>query len=392
MSAGVLDGIKVLDFGQYIAGPFAAMLLAEQGADVIKVERPPGDPLRGEDAFMVWNRSKKGITLDLKKPSGLKIALDLAKKSDVIIENFKPGVADKLGIGYDKIKDLNPRAVYCSISAFGAKGTYAGWQGYEQIVSTAATVYTEQGLATHPLYVVLPLASLYTAVDAAFDIVTGLCVRETTGRGQKIEASLFRSILSTFRQFNVDFEGMFRAPWGPTGPMPLYRPYQCKDGKWLFTALGNFKFFTQFALQMGHDEWLTDPLFEGAPFLIFPPRNAQVMALLKPIYKTKNRDEWLEQLGSQGIPVAPVQSVDDFMNYQQVIANGMLQTVKEPKKGNVKEMGIPVDVTGCPGKIKGPSPQPGQHTREVLRELGYSAQDIKRLKQEQAIKVAPRRK
>jgi crotonobetainyl-CoA:carnitine CoA-transferase CaiB-like acyl-CoA transferase len=392
MSAGVLDGIKVLDFGQYIAGPFAAMLLAEQGADVIKVERPAGDPLRGEDAFMVWNRSKKGITLDLKKPAGLKIALDLAKKSDVIIENFKPGVADRLGIGYDKIKELNPRAVYCSISAFGAKGPYAGWSGYEQIVSTAATVYTEQGLATHPLYVVLPLASLYTAVDAAFDIVTGLCVRETTGKGQKIEASLFRSILSTFRQFNVDFEGMFRAPWGPTGPMPLYRPYQCKDGKWLFTALGNFKFFTQFALEMGHDEWLTDPLFEGAPFLIFPPRNAQVMALLKPIYKTKNRDEWLEQLGSQGIPVAPVQNVDDFMNYQQVIANGMLQTVKEPKKGNVREMGIPVDVTGCPGKIKGPSPQPGQHTREILKELGYSAQEIKRLKQEQAIKVAPRRK
>ncbi|MCX6001657.1 MAG: CoA transferase [Chloroflexi bacterium] len=232
MSEGVLNGIRVLDFGQYIAGPFAAMLLAEQGADVIKVERPGGDPMRGEDAFMVWNRSKKGITLDLKKTEGLKIALDLAKKADVIIENFKPGVADRLGIGYDKIKELNPRAVYCSISGFGPKGPYAGWPGYEQIVSTVGTVYTEQGLATHPLYVVLPLASLYAAVDAAFFIVAGLCVREKTGRGQKIEASLFRTILSSFRQHNVDFEGMFRAPWGPTGPLPLYRPYQCKDGKW----------------------------------------------------------------------------------------------------------------------------------------------------------------
>lgn len=392
MSAGVLDGIKVLDFGQYIAGPFAAMLLAEQGADVIKVERPGGDPMRGEDAFMVWNRSKKGITLDLKKPAGLKIALDLAKKADVIIENFKPGVADKLGIGYGKVKDLNPRAVYCSISAFGPTGPYAGWQGYEQIVSTVATVYQEQGFPTHPLYLVLPLASLYTAVNAAYTIVTGLCVRETTGRGQKIDMSLFRTILSTFRQFNVDFEGMFRAPWGPTGLMPLYRPYQCKDGKWLFAGLGNPKFFMQFALALGHDEWLTDPLFEGAPFLIMPPRNAQVMAIIKPIYATKDRDEWIELFTAEGIPVAPVQSIDDFMNYQQVIANDMVQTVKEPKKGNVKEMGIPVDVTGCPGKIKGPSPQPGQHTREILRELGYSAQDIKRLNQEKAIKVAPRRK
>ena len=392
MSAGVLDGIRVLDFGQYIAGPFAAMLLAEQGADVIKVERPGGDPMRGEDAFMVWNRSKKGITLDLKKTEGLKIALDLAKKADVIIENFKPGVADRLGIGYDKIKELNPRAVYCSISGFGPKGPYAGWQGYDQIVSTVASVYTEQGLATHPLFIVLPLASLYTAVDAAFYVVSGLCVREKTGRGQKIDVSLFRTILSTFRQFNVDFEGMFRAPWGPTGPMPLYRPYQCKDDEWLFTALGNPKFFMMFAIELGHDEWLTDPLFEGAPFMIFPPRNAQVMSMIKPIYKTKTREQWIKQFMEASIPVAPVQTIDEFMAYKQVIASDMVQTVKEPKKGTVKEMGIPVDITGCPGKIKGSSPQPGQHTREVLKELGYSAQEIKRLKQGNVIKLAPRRK
>ncbi len=392
MSLGALSGIRVLDFGQYIAGPFAATLLAEQGAEVIKVERPGGDPLRGQDAFMVWNRSKKGIILDLKKPEGLKIALDLAKKADVVIENFKPGTADKLGIGYDKIKELNPRAVYCSISGFGPTGPYAGWAGYDQIVSTVASVYNEQGVVTHPLFLVLPLASLYTAVDAAFYIVSGLCVREKTGKGQKIDVSLFRTILSTFRQFNVDFEGMFRAPWGPTGPMPLYRPYQCKDGEWLFTGLGNPKFFMQFAVELGHDEWLTDPLFEGAPFLIFPPRNAQVMAMLKPLYKTKTRAEWIKQFMDASIPVAPVQTVDQFMDYKQVIASDMVQTVKEPGKGSVKEMGVPIAMADTPGKIKGPSPQPGQHTREVLRELGYSAQEIKRLKQEQVIKVAPRRK
>jgi formyl-CoA transferase/CoA:oxalate CoA-transferase len=386
MSDGALTGIRVLDFGQYIPGPFAAMLLAEQGAEVIKIERPGGDPMRKDPGFIVWNRSKKGMTLDLKKPEGLKIALDLAKESDVIIENFKPGTADRLGIGYDKVKGLNPRAVYCSISGFGSKGPYANAAGYEQIVSSLASVYAEQGYPTHPLYVVLPLASLYTAVAAAYDVVAGLCAREHTGRGQKIEVSMFRCILGTFRQFLIDFEGMFRAPWGPTGPMPLYRPYQCKDGKWLFNGLGNFKFFTQFALAMGHDEWLTDPLFEGAPFLILPPRNAQVMAILKQIYKTKTRDEWLEMLMAEGIPMAPVQLVDDFIKYEQVIANDMVQVVRQPEIGNVKEMGIPVALADTPGTIRGPAPSRGKHTGVILREMGYSPEEIKRLRREKVVK------
>ena len=377
---GALSGIKILDFGQYIAGPFAAQLLAEQGADVIKVERPGGDPYRSVDGFMVWNRSKKAITLDLKKPEGLKIALDLARQSDVIIENFKPGMMDKLGVGYEAVKAVNPRIVYCSISGFGPRGSYSNIAGYDQLVSALGSVYTEQGFATHPLYLVLPLASLYSAAAAALDITAGLCVREQTGKGQKIDISMFRVILGTFRQFLVDFEGMFRAPWGPTGPMPLYRPYQCKDGKWLFTGLGNPKFFTLFALALGHDEWLTDPLFEGAPFLIFPPRNAQVMAMIKDIYLTKTRDEWIKMLRDNEIPVAPVQSVAEFMEEPQVIANDLVKTLKQPGVGMVKEMGIPIELMLTPGKIKGPAPLPGQHTKEILRTLGYRAAQIKELK------------
>ncbi len=377
---GALSGIKILDFGQYIAGPFAAQLLAEQGAEVIKIERPGGDPYRHVDGFMVWNRSKKAITLDLKKPEGLKIALDLAKQSDVIIENFKPGMMDKLGVGYEAVKAVNPRIVYCSVSGFGPRGSYSNIAGYDQLVSALGSVYTEQGFATHPLYIVLPLASLYSAAAAALDITAGLCVREQTGKGQKIDVSMFRVILGTFRQFLVDFEGMFRAPWGPTGPLPLYRPYQCKDGKWQFSGLGNPKFFTLFALALGHDEWLTDPLFEGAPFLIFPPRNAQVMAMLKDIYLSKTRGEWIEFFTSNGIPAAPVQSVDAFMEEPQVIANDMVKTLKQPGVGMVKEMGIPVELMETPGKIKGPAPLPGQHTKEILRTLGYRAPKIKELK------------
>ncbi len=384
--AGALSGIKVIDFGQYIAGPFAAQLLAEQGAEVYKIERPGGDPYRKVDGFMVWNRSKKAITLDLKKPEGLKIAMDLAKEADVVIENFKPGTVDRLGIGYEAVKAINPRIVYCSISGFGPRGSYSNIPGYEQLVCTLASVYAEQGYPTHPLYLVLPVASLYSAVTAAVDTVAGLCVREQSGKGQKIDVSMFRVILASFRQNLIEFAGAFRAPWGPTGPMPLYRPHKCKDGKWLFTALGNPKFFAQFAIALGHEEWLTDPLFEGAPYLILPPRNMQVLYMIKDIYLTKTRDEWIELFMANEIPVSPVQSVDDFMQEPQVIANDMIKTIQQPGVGMVKEMGLPVEFLGTPGKIKGPAPLPGQHTKDILKTLGYNAAQIKDLKKVGAIR------
>jgi crotonobetainyl-CoA:carnitine CoA-transferase CaiB-like acyl-CoA transferase len=144
--------------------------------------------------------------------------------------------------------------------------------------------------------------------------------------------------------------------------------------------LGNPKFFTLFALALGHDEWLTDPLFEGAPFLIFPPRNAQVMAMIKDIYLTKTRDEWIKMLRDNEIPVAPVQAVAEFMEEPQVIANDLVKTLKQPGVGMVKEMGIPIELMLTPGKIKGPAPLPGQHTKEILRTLGYRAAQIKELK------------
>ncbi|MBN1614291.1 MAG: CoA transferase [Deltaproteobacteria bacterium] len=381
MAEGALSGIKVLDFGQYISGPYTAMLLAEQGADVIKIERPQGDPYRKEKGFIVWNRSKKAITLDLKKAEGRKIALDLAKQADVVIENYRPGIAEKLGIGYDTVQKVNPRIVYCSISGFGQKGPYRDIPGWEPLVDALASVYTNQGYGAHPLYIVLPLATHYAAFQAAFGITTALCVREMTGRGQKMDISLFRSIMGAQRLFLVDFPGSMRIPWGPSGLLPLYRAYQGSDGKWFFLGLGNFKFFTQFSMTMGRSEWLTDPLFEGAPFLILPPRNAQVMAMLKKIFAGKNRDEWLTLLRGDGVPCAPIRTIREFMDDPQVAANDMIVTMEEPGLGKVREMGIPVKLRGTPGEIKGPSPKRGRHTREILNGLGYSAEEIRRLQQ-----------
>jgi len=378
-----LSGFRVLDFGQYIAGPFTAMLLAEQGADVIKVERPGSDPYRNVPGFMVWNRSKKGITLDLKKEEGQRIARELAKHSDVLIENFRPGVADRLGIGYETIRQLNPRLVYCSISGFGQKGPYRDLPAWDPNVASTAAAYVDQaGEANPPLYLVMPMPSYYATLMAAFSITTALLVRETTGRGQRTDISLLNSLMFSSSIRLLEFEGQINIPFeDPQGAVPLYKFYQGSDGQWFFLGLGNFTFFTKFAVLMGHDEWLVDPLFEGAPFMILHPRNTKVIAMLKDIFATKTRDEWIELLRAEDIPCAPARPVEEFLHDPQVLANEMVVEVEQPPLGKVRQMGVPVRLELAPGQIKGPSPAYGEHTEEVLADLlGYSAKEIAELK------------
>jgi crotonobetainyl-CoA:carnitine CoA-transferase CaiB-like acyl-CoA transferase len=233
-----LAGFRILDFGHYIPGPYTAMLLADQGADVIKVERPSGDPYRKEPGFMVLNRSKQGITLDLKNTRGQHIAQELARHADVIIENFSPGTADSLGIGFDMIHRINPRAVYLSISGFGRKGPYRNRPGWDAIVGSTAGVYVTQagGEEYQPLYLVLPLPSYYAAFMSAFSVTMALIARETTGKGQRIDISLFSSIMAAGSYFLVDFEDKIRVPGpvNPQGGQPIYKLYQGSDGKRFF--------------------------------------------------------------------------------------------------------------------------------------------------------------
>lgn len=386
-----LSGIKVLDFGHYIAGPYTGMLLAEQGADVIKVERPQGDPMRKDPGFMVWNRSKKGISLDLTRDEGRRIARDLAKDADVIIENFHPGVADRLGIGYEDMCKSNPRLVYCSISGFGQKGPYRNLPGWDPIIAALASVYTGQvgGVAgdAQPLYIVLPLPSYYGALLSAFSVATAIWVREATGNGQMVDTSLFNAILSAQALGINDFSGIPRStiPTSAQGRHPLYRLYPGKDGKWFIIALGNLTFFAKFAIAMGHTEWVSDPRFEGMPFGIFPPRSTELVAMFRDIFSEKTRDEWLEIFKAADLPCDAGQTVVEFMDDPQVIANGMVARVEQPGLGTVREMGIPIKFELTQGSIKGPCPALGEHTEEILGNLGYSSMKINKLRDESVI-------
>ena len=381
-----LSGSRILDFGRYIAGPYAAMLLAEQGAEVIKIEPPGGDPGRSHDGFMVWNRSKKGIILDLKKEQGQKIALDLAKSSDVIIENFRPDVAERLGIGYEAVRKENPNIIYCSISGFGRKGPYRDLPGWDAMVASLSSAFIEHGGGSGypPLYLVLPLPSYYSAFMASFSIVTALYAREITGVGQRVDLSLFSSMIGAASMGLVDFSERVRIPFtDPQGAMPLYKFYQGADGKWFFLGLGNMTFFTKFAIAMEREEWLADPRFEGAPFLILPPVSHEIIAEFKEIFSQKTRDEWLSFLKSEDIPCATASSVEQFLNDPQVAANEMVIEIEESGLGLVREMGIPVKLRATPGEIKGRSPRLGEHTEEILKKLvGHPDSELATLKEQ----------
>lgn len=385
----VLQGIRILDFSQYIAGPFAAMLLGEQGAEVIKVERPDGDPMRQHQGFIVWNRSKKNIKLNLKESEGLQIAHKLAKQSDVVIESFRPGIAEKLGIGYETINELNPRTVYCSISGFGPDGPYRDLPGWDPIVASVAGVYTTQaGEESPPLYLVAPLPSYYTAFMTCFSIMTALFARQATGHGQQINMSLLAGILSAASSGIVDFEDKISRVSGvrdQQGGSPLYRLYQGSDGKWFFLGLGNLSFFAKFAVTMGHDEWLVDKRFEGAPFLILPPASTELIDMLQDIFSTKTRDDWLQFLRAADIPCAASGTVEEYLNDPQVIANDMVIETEQPGIGLVRQMGIPIRLHDNPGEIKGPAPELGEHTTEILSNLGYTAEEITKLANEEII-------
>lgn len=383
--SGVLAGIKVLEFGQYIAGPYAATLLAEQGAKVVKVEQPGGDPYRPEGGFSVCNRSKESIVLDLKTPEGRQVAQRLAKEADVVIENYRPGVAEKLGIGYDTLKELNPRLIYCSISGFGRSGKYKEVPGWEPLVLSMSTVYTGQGRVGDPIYQNLQVASHYAGVLAAYYIVMAVYAREISGKGERIDLSLLKSVVAMQPNILGNSPLKFFLPFTVRGIMPLIRIYQGSDGLWFVMNASSVPFFTSMCIALGREEWLVDPMFEGAPYYIMPPRNAQVAALLQELFYTKTRDEWVSILQKALVPAAPVLSIEQFMQHPHMTAGDFLVDMDDTRFGKVRQSNIPLHLSSSPGKIKGPAPGLGQHTDDVLYDIGYTAAEIKSLKRSEAI-------
>jgi crotonobetainyl-CoA:carnitine CoA-transferase CaiB-like acyl-CoA transferase len=388
-----LEGIKVLDFSQGAAGPYASMVLGDFGAEIIKVEPPVGDWARtlgppfihGESAtYLSLNRNKRSIVLDLKFPEGKSAAQKMAENVDVIIESFRPGVMEKMGLGYEQISAQNPKVVYCSISGFGQRGPWKykpGVDGIIQAVSGFMSVTGSDEMA--PVKAGSIVADMMGGALASNGILTALLARGKTGKGQKVEQSLLDAMLTNqsvglsmyFASGNLPQRMGSQAPYAvPNGA------FSTKDGYIMLAANLEPKWQLLCRL-LNKMEWLDDYRFRTNKNRV--ENRAVLVPLLEEVLRTKTSQEWLELLEASDILCAPITTYEDVSQLEQVHVNQMIIETEHPYIGGFRHIGIPQKLSGTPGQIDKHPPMLGEHTTDILEEFDFSKQVIQNLVENQ---------
>ncbi len=396
--AGPLHGIKVLDFTIAQQGAYATLLLAEMGAEVIKVE-PPGRGELGREVardrqtkfsyfFLAMNRGKKGITIDLKAEKGRRLVLDLARYCDVVVENFRPGVMERLGLGYEDFRAVNPGIIYASASAFGTRGPWSHLPGNDllgQATSGLMSVTGEEGQG--PLPAGVAIADHTGAVTLALGIVAALLARERTGQGQKVETSLLGSMLAA-QSWELTYylntgEPVRKAGRGHALVPHLWRVYKTSDG---YLALGGVAVerWPQFCRAIGRPELIDDPSFAHLGHRL---RHMDALhQLLEEHFARAPTEEWLARLEEADVPTAPVLDYQAVAHERHMYEGEYLVRVPHRRLGQVTMVNFPIRFSATPGAIRGPEPELGEHTEEILRSYpGLSPQEIEELRREGVI-------
>ena len=372
--SGPLTGKRVLDLTWGIAGPMAGMIMADYGADVIRIESPRADPLSAHPGYVVWNRGKRSVTLDVFRPEGVEALDRLLAGADVLIESFQPGVADRYGFGWETVHAKHPRVVYTSISGYGQEGEDRDRPGYDGLIQARMGLQELQpGFRDGPKFVGFSMASTPTSFLAMIGTLTALYIRETTGLGQHVDTSLRQGALSMLTMqwataekgrdsFNVSF-------WDRKLLVDLF---QCGDGKWLHMHTG---------AQGAYDRFV-----EGVEMPQFMDKKqteemwAEMRAGATEWYATHTREEALDMLKRQDIPALPVEPPGGALRDPQARPNGFVQTVHDPMLGDLDEVGMYLKFEKTPGAIQSSAPLRGANTDEALAEAGYSAAEIEGLR------------
>ena len=394
-----LLGIKVVDFTKVLAGPLCAQYLGDFGADVIKIEPcKDGDdtrrwpPFRGDDGtvFLSANRNKRSLAIDLKSAAGKEIARRLARDADVVLESYGPGVAQRLGIDYETLCKDNPRLVYCSISGFGRQGAMKDGKGYDVILQAYSGMMSITGEPGGP-----PSRSPFSPVDQAtgFHAVSGILAallqRERTGEGARIETSLFDSALAFLAYF---YQGYWEKGTQPvkcgSGHESLcpYQAFEAAD-KHLLLGVANDALWRKFCALAGLEGYVDDARFRTNADRV--RHRAETVAIVQAAIATRTCDEWIRLLGEAGIPAAPINSFADLMAHPHTRDSGMVVEYAHPAYGTLKAMAQPIVFNGARNAPARVPPLHGEHTAEILGELGYSAAEIRRMQDDGAALVRP---
>ncbi|MDH6214179.1 CaiB/BaiF CoA transferase family protein [Streptomyces pseudovenezuelae] len=387
---GALTGIRVLDLSRILSGPLATMVLADLGADVIKVEdtkggddtRHWGPPFQGTEAsyFLAANRNKRGVSVDLKTAQGREFVLRLADRADVLVENFRPGSADRLGLGYPELSLRNPGLVYASISGYGQTGPWASRPGYDAIAQAQSGMMSITGEAGGPpMRPGIATADIGAGMWATIGILTALYARRSSGRGQHIDISLLDGQLAwlTYVAGGYFTTGVAPGPHGTAHPTIVpYEALAAADGH-VMIAAGNDRLWRRLTETVGLPDLAHDPRFATNPDRV--RHRTELIPLLESALARRDCAQWAEALNSAGVPCAPISTVEEALTSEQAVARAMVQELHHPTAGQLRTVASPLKLSGTPASIRTAPPLLGQHTDEVLAESGYSAAEIAEL-------------